>query len=198
MYVAPDNPVMTSPPNGRGVSNAIEARLVSSDDDMAMVRAIRAAVFLTLPGRRFREQFDANDHAAVHVLVLHAGEPAGTLRLRFAAGMARFERMAIREEYRSPALFRALVNFSMDVCAAKGAAAVVGVSRGKALAFWRRFGAEIAREPVQYLGESVYPLRYDLTKWRRGVQPELGRGPEAAGDAPFERAWATPETAWVL
>ncbi|OYD82524.1 GNAT family N-acetyltransferase [Azospirillum brasilense] len=172
--------------------NKIVVTLVSSERDRAEIIAIRSMVWLATSKGNFNSHFDSNDWCSSHVLMRVNGEPAGTLRIRWFPDAPRFERMAIRDEYRSLKAFRQLVGFALDLCAAKGYRQVIGMSRdAKGVAFWRRLGGELAGVPVEWNGESVYPMRMSLTG--RRVHPALARGAEAAGDPEFELALSLPE-----
>lgn len=179
------------------VDAEIRVTLAESVSEMSMCWAIRATVFLTLPGRRFTEQYDANEFSCGHLLVYVGGEPAGTMRLRWFADFVRFERLAIREEFRSLKVFRALVDFAMRLCAAKGYRAVIGVSRAKGLPFWRRLGAKLGDHPISYLGETVYPMTFDPREIGGGTHPELQGGAGRIGETVFERRLAAAESSLV-
>lgn len=168
----------------------VRVTLVESPMEQIMAFTIRASVFLAEPGCRYHDEFDANDFASSHLLVWVGDEPVGTLRLRWFNGFARFERMAIRPEYRSLKVFLRLVRFAMRLCAAKGYPEVVGLSREAGVGFWKRFGASVVGTPISYHGEQLYPLRYRLPA---GTHRLIARGTADAGTSHFEEALSYPE-----
>lgn len=169
----------------------VRIKLAESPDEFAMALAVRASVFLAEPGCRFRDEFDANEYVCAHVLVWVGDEPVGTLRLRWFAAFARFERMAIRPEYRSLKVFRALVRFAMALCAAKGYRHVIGLSREPGVKFWKRFGGRVVGDPIEYHGEILYPMCYELPA---ATFPAIAPGMLGAGNPTFEQALGLPET----
>jgi GNAT superfamily N-acetyltransferase len=169
----------------------VRVSLVATERDLAAAMAVRSVVWLADPEQTFNVQFDPNVFGSSHVLAWVGDEPVGTLRIRWFAGFARFERMAIRPQFRSFKVFRALVGFSLDLCAAKGYAHVVGVSRPPGVSFWKRCGGEVIGDgPIIYNGMEVYPMRMMLKK---GVDERLASGIAGVGGSAFEAAIAVAE-----
>jgi len=175
---------------GSIASRGITVRLVSSADDLDAVKSVRSIVWMNDPHAKYREQFDQNDWSCSHVIALVDDEPVGTLRIRWFAGFARFERMAIRSDYRSYTLFRRLIMFSLGLCRGKGYKSVIGMSRDNTVAFWRRMGGRIVGESTSYHGYVVIPMRIDL-------QGDTTLGIEWAGRPEFEAALSKPENELV-
>lgn len=174
-----------------GDTQTVRVTLAATERDYAAAMAVRSVVWLADPEQTFGVQFDANDFSSSHAIVWVNDEPAGTLRIRWFADFARFERMAIRPQFRSFRIFRALVQFSLDLCAAKGYRHVVGVSRPPGVAFWKRCGGEVIGDgPIIYNGMEVFPMRMTLKKT---ADPRLAGGIQGVGDADFEAAIGVPE-----
>ncbi|MBN8941325.1 MAG: GNAT family N-acetyltransferase [Rhizobiales bacterium] len=131
---------MQSPTN-----SDITLRLARSFDDMARVLAVRSAVYIGEETCPFEEEFDGNDFCAAHLLAFCDGEPAGVLRIRFFAGWAKFERLAVRREFRARGLGRHLAEEAQRYCARKGYRRVLAHSRHDRISFWAAFG--FAAEP---------------------------------------------------
>ena len=64
------------------------------------VAAIRNSVYIGEQECPYEEEYDGNDLSATHLLAYIGDEPVGCLRLRFFADFAKFERIAIRKEFR--------------------------------------------------------------------------------------------------
>lgn len=165
--------------------NHVKVGLVADQRDYAAAMAVRALVWLSEPGAKFATQFDENDYNSSHVLLWVDDEPVGTLRIRWFSEFARFERMAIRQDYRSFRIFRRLVGFAMDLCAAKGFKTVIGVARPPGDKFWKRFGGESLGDPIIYNGMVTVPMLYRI---KSDPHPAIARGPESVGDPVFEAA----------
>ncbi len=168
-----------------GNDNAVRVGLVSDQRDYAAAMAVRALVWLSEPGAKYATQFDENDYNSSHVLLWVGDEPVGTVRIRWFSEFARFERMAIRQGYRSFRIFRQLVGFAMDLCAAKGFKTVIGVARPPGDKFWKRYGGETLGEPMIYNGMVTVPMLYRI---RRAANAAIAAGPDGVGDPLFEAA----------
>ena len=144
-------------------------RVARGMDDVCMALAIRAAVFVGEEGCAYAEEFDGNDACALHVLCFVDGEPAGTLRLRFFAGFAKLERVAMRREFRGTGATGPLVDFAMELVRDKGFSHVYGHIRRGMESFWtaktaryggfRRMGDE---HDVSFSGISFTAMVLDL------------------------------------
>lgn len=173
------------------VAPVIRVSTAESPNDLAMAFAIRASVFLAEPNCRFKDEFDTNEYVCSHLLVWIGDEPVGTLRLRWFADFARFERITIRPQYRSLKVFRALVRYAMRLCAAKGYRYVVGLSRPAGVRFWKRFGGHVVGQPITYHGETLFPMRYELPD---SAHPAIRLGAMGAGVPFFEDTLGLPES----
>jgi len=109
-------------------------------DDLMRVAAIRNAVYIGEQECPFDEEYDGNDLSATHLLAYIGDEPVGCLRLRFFAGFAKFERMAIRKEFRKSHAAIQLARAGFKLCQKKGYARVYGHVQERLVPFWSRFG----------------------------------------------------------
>ena len=62
--------------------------------------AIRGAIYMAEQRCPFEEEFDGNDFSATHLICHKNGEPVGCMRIRYFAGFAKLERLAVRQEGR--------------------------------------------------------------------------------------------------
>src|SRR6201993_5359524 len=81
-------------------SRAITIRIARDPNDLMLVTAIRAAVYLAEQDCPFEEEFDGYDLVAAHFIGFVGNEPAGCLRVRFFGEFAKVERLAVRHQYR--------------------------------------------------------------------------------------------------
>ena len=109
-------------------------------DDMMRVAAIRNAVYIGEQECPYDEEYDGNDFSATHLLAYIGDEPVGCMRLRFFADFAKFERVAIRKEFRKSRAAIKLVQAGLKLCQRKGYRRVIGHAQVRLASFWTRFG----------------------------------------------------------
>ncbi|MGU3539588.1 GNAT family N-acetyltransferase [Methylobacterium sp. A54F] len=122
-----------------GLSVAVARTL----EDLARVISVRSAVYMAEQACPYDEEFDGNDLAATHLMGYVGDEPAGCLRIRFFAGFAKIERLAVRAEYRSTRLSFALVRAGIELARVKGYRRIYGHAQKRLVPFWRRFGFRV-------------------------------------------------------
>lgn len=116
-------------------------KVARSLNDMMKVAAIRAAVFMSEQTCPYDEEFDGNDLcAATHILGFIDNEPVACLRVRFFAGFAKIERLAVRHEYRNSRLSFRIVWAGIELARKKGYRKLYGHAQDRLVNFWSRFG----------------------------------------------------------
>ena len=108
--------------------------------DIMKVFAVRSATYVAEQFCLYDEEFDGNDFCATHFLGTIDGDAAGCVRVRFFAGFAKVERLAVRAEYRNSRLAFELARAAMKHCRQKGYRTIYGHSRLDLLRFWKMFG----------------------------------------------------------
>jgi predicted GNAT family N-acyltransferase len=132
----------------RQVRRRIAVRPVGDMADMMQVFAVRSATYIAEQYCHFDEEFDGNDFCATQFLGTVDGDAAGCIRIRYFAGFAKIERLAVRREYRNSRLAFELVRNAIDHCKRKGYSRLYGHSRLDLVRFWRVFGfREMAGRP---------------------------------------------------
>ncbi len=110
-------------------------------DDLMRVAAIRNAVYIGEQECPYEEEYDGNDLSATHLLAYIGDEPVGCLRMRFFADFAKFERMAIRKEFRRSRAAIQLAQAGLKLCQKKGLQpGSTAHSQVRLVDFWSRFG----------------------------------------------------------
>lgn len=109
-------------------------------DDLMRVAAIRNAVYIGEQKCPYNEEYDGNDLVATHLIAYLGDEPVGCLRLRFFGEFAKFERVAIRPEYRNSRVAIQLIKAGLKLCQKKGFRRVLGHAQARLTNFWMRFG----------------------------------------------------------
>ncbi len=124
----------------RAMHSSSNVTLAHSISDLMQVIAIRAATYMHEQECPYDEEFDGNDFCAAHLIGYIDGEPAGCIRVRFFSGFVKFERLAVRHEYRQSKMAFRLVRAAMRYAADKGFSYVYGHARCDLVRFWETFG----------------------------------------------------------
>ena len=109
-------------------------------EDMMKAVAVRAAVYMSEQNCPYAEEFDGNDFSATHILCLVGEEPAATMRIRYFAGFAKPERIAVRPEFRKSGVAAKMITYGMDLCRQKGYMRLYGHAQKRLVPFWERLG----------------------------------------------------------
>lgn len=119
-------------------------------DDLMQAMAIRAAVYMAEQSCPFYEEFDGNDCSGTHLLAYIGGEPIGCVRIRYFAGFAKLERLAVRAQYRGLGAGGRLVLAAMEFCRTKGYGRLLAHARVGLRGFWKAYGFAPLPEGVQF------------------------------------------------
>jgi predicted GNAT family N-acyltransferase len=133
----------TKPPSSpKPDRRAISIRIARDPNDLMLVTAIRAAVYLAEQDCPIEEEFDGNDLVAAHFIGFIGTEPAACLRVRFFGEFAKLERLAVRHQFRRSRISFKLVQASFDYIKRKGFKKVYGHAQDRLVNFWAHFGAK--------------------------------------------------------
>jgi len=130
---------------------AIGITVARTFDDLMRVVAVRNAVYIGEQECPFDEEYDGNDLAGTHLLAFIGDEPVGCLRLRFFADFAKFERMAIRKEFRKSHAAIQLARAGFAFCQKKGYRRVYGHIQERLVGFWSRFGFRVRENSRRFV-----------------------------------------------
>src|SRR3984893_14242295 len=133
----------TRPPSSTKLNaRSISIRIARDPNDLMLVTAIRAAVYLAEPDCPIEEEFDGNDLVAAHFIGFVGSEPAACLRVRFFGEFAKVERLAVRHQYRRSRVSFRLVQASVDYIKRKGFRKIYGQAQDRLVNFWAHFRGE--------------------------------------------------------
>jgi len=118
----------------------VTVEVVRSMEGMAQVIAVRGAVYMGEQRCPFEEEFDGNDFSATHLVCHKDGEPVGCLRIRYFAGFAKLERLAVRDECRGEGLAKRIVEAAIELCRKKGYGVLYAHAQKRYLPFWEARG----------------------------------------------------------
>ncbi len=118
--------------------------------DIMKVFAVRSATYLADQFCLYEEEFDGNDFCATHLLGTLNGDAAGCVRIRFFAGFAKIERLAVRTEYRNSRMAFDLARAAVQHCRLKGYTKIYGHSRADLVRFWKIFGFRVRQDGREF------------------------------------------------
>jgi predicted GNAT family N-acyltransferase len=150
-------------------ANHVGITVARTFDDLMKVIAIRNAVYVGEQECPYDEEYDGNDLTAAHLLAYIGDEPAGCLRLRFFAGFAKFERVAIRKEFRKSRAAIKLVQAGLKLCQKKGYRQVIGHAQTRLTHFWTRFGFQPMEDRKPFFFSD-----YDYIEMVAELEPDPG------------------------
>lgn len=133
-----EDPLPKAPARAR----RMHVKVARGADDLLMVYAIRAAVFLAEQACPYAEEFDGNDQCATHFIGFVGSEPACCLRARYFADFAKLERLAVRKEFRRTRVSFDVVRTAVEHVRRKGFRRIYGHARQGVEKFWAHFGAK--------------------------------------------------------
>jgi predicted GNAT family N-acyltransferase len=164
--------------------------VVRTLDDLQRIAVVRGIVYIADQDCPYDEEFDGNDLCALHLIGWVRGEPVATLRLRFFAGFAKLERLAVTPAERRSAIAFRLVREGLRIAARKGYTRAYGHARMGLEPFWSRFGARPMGRPGgfsfsgQRYTEMVVELTPDPKALTLGMDPLVLARPEGDWDRP--------------
>ena len=162
-------------------------RIAHTIEDIMRVFSIRAATFIADQACPYAEEFDGNDFCAAHILGDIKGEPAGCIRIRFFGSFVKFERLAVRPEFRNSSMAFRLVRAAIDYARTKGFSTVYGHARHDLVAFWERFGFQpMTGRPMFHFSD------VDYIEMTGNISPAAR--PIGLDNSPYELI--RPEGAW--
>jgi predicted GNAT family N-acyltransferase len=118
----------------------VSITVVRSIEEFMRVVAVRGATFMAEQDCPYDEEFDGNDFSASHLLAYVGKEPVGCLRIRYFAGFAKLERLAVRHEFRSRHIGTRLMKAGVEFCRAKGYRRIYGRAQKDLLNYYVNMG----------------------------------------------------------
>ena len=187
----------------------VTIKLASTSDELMQCYALRAAVYRGEQQCPYWEEFDGNDYTATHLMLYVDGEPAASMRLRWFASFAKFERAVILKRYRSMGLFIPFVEWAKDFARKKGYAKAYLHSQHRLWKIMERNGFRKVDDRVFHFSDHEYgAFVCDLTSPDCEVptvftDPMVLNRPEDQLDMPgileqsMERGASNPHAGWA-
>jgi len=120
--------------------NDISITAVRSIEDFMRVVSVRSATYIAEQDCPYEEEFDGNDFSASHLLSYVGKEPVGCLRIRYFAGFAKLERLAVRHEFRDRHIGSRLMKAGVEFCRMKGYRRIYGHAQKDLLGYYVKMG----------------------------------------------------------
>ena len=137
--------------------NEIGVKVVHNANELSQVFMIRGAAYIGEQGIPYSEDVDGNDYSSTHLIAYVGHEPAACMRMRFFAGFAKIERLAVLPHFRHTAAATRIVKAGIELGKAKGYQRFYGQSELETMAIWRRVGfIQRTEEAVQYKTDRKY------------------------------------------
>lgn len=138
-------------------------KVAGNMEELMQAFVVRAAVFMSEQRCPYAEEFDGNDFTATQILGLIGDEPAATIRVRYFAGFAKPERLAVRREFRKTGIAADVIEFAVELCRQKGYAKLYGHAQERLIPFWERFGfARMGRPDFVFSDHRYIEIQRDL------------------------------------
>ena len=170
--------------------DSVSITVVRSIEDFMRVVSVRSATFVAEQDCPYDEEFDGNDFSASHLLAYVGKEPVGCLRIRYFAGFAKLERLAVRHEFRSRHIGTRLMKAGVEFCRAKGYRRIYGRAQKDLLNYYVNMGwkqlegsSEFFFSDYAYI-EIVTDTDPDPNAIALGVDPYVLMRPEGRWDRP--------------
>ena len=162
---APFKPLTAKTPISRA-DNGLSVVVARTLNDLMQVMVVRSLVYMGAQACPFEEEFDGNDFAgATHLLLLKHGEPVGVVRMRWFAGFAKLERLAIRAEYRGGCGLMMLSKAAFSLAERKGYHRLMGHAQMRLVPYWTRYfhgRVRAGRRPFSFSDYDYVEMEFDL------------------------------------
>lgn len=120
--------------------------------DFAICMALRMEVFVFEQNVPAEEEWDAHDKECTHFIARVDGRPAATARWRVVDGIAKIERMAVRQVNRGQGVGDALLTAAMDDARAKGFTHAKLSAQTHAIPFYEKLGFRVTSDEYMEAG----------------------------------------------
>jgi predicted GNAT family N-acyltransferase len=162
---APFKPLTVQAPTGCSDSG-LKVVVARTLDDLMRVTMVRSLVYMGAQACPFDEEFDGNDFAgATHLMLVQHGEPIGVVRLRWFAGFAKLERLAIRAEFRGGHGLMMLSKAAFSLAERKGYRCLMGHAQARLVPYWKRYfkgRLRAGRRPFSFSDYDYVEMEFDL------------------------------------
>ena len=133
--------------------NALRCQVATTSDHIRDAMILRSICFVHEHGISPDFIFDGNETQATHFIFYDVNEPVGSLRVRWFADFAKYERTCFRQAYRQPFMIKRCLQMTFPHVSRKGYTRALTQAEPRLAELWARlFKGEIVGQPVQIAG----------------------------------------------
>jgi predicted GNAT family N-acyltransferase len=134
----------------------------TQESDFAICMAIRMEIFVFEQNVPAEEEWDGYDKTSTHFFARVDGKPTATARLRDTDGIARIERMAVRQNARRTGVGKHLLQHLMDYAKKQGFKQAFISAQTHAVPFYEKLGFKSEGEEYMESGIPHFAMRTTL------------------------------------
>lgn len=144
--------------SGSKGANSLKIVVATTPEQMRDITILRSICFVHEQGIPASYIFDGNDQQSTHFVFYDGDEPIGSLRIRWFAGFAKYERTCFREKYRNPFIIKRCILATFDHVARKGFTRIITQSEPRLTRLWvKLLGFEILEGKETYVLDHEEP-----------------------------------------
>ena len=133
--------------------NALRCQVATTSDHIRDAMILRSICFVHEQGISPDFIFDGNETQATHFIFYDGSDPIGSLRIRWFANFAKYERTCNRQKYRHPFVGKRCIQMTFPHVSRKGYTRIMTQAEPRLAELWERlFKGEIAGRPVKIAG----------------------------------------------
>jgi predicted GNAT family N-acyltransferase len=137
----------------------LEIKVVESTDELLKAFLVRAIVYIHEQNCPFVEEFDKNDFTSTQIVGLINSEPILTARIRYIDSYAKFERLAIRPQYRGHGFGHVLLNYMISFAENKGYNKIILHAQKRLVPFYQGHGFESDENVFKFSGYEYLQMK---------------------------------------
>lgn len=172
----------------------LRIKVVSNHEELFKANLIRGIVYMHEQNCPYNEEFDLNDFTCTQIIGLIDSEPVLTARIRYFGKFAKFERLAIRPQYRGQGYAHKLINFMINLVNEKGIAKCYLHAQKRLENFYQGYGFQVIGNTFSFSDHEYIEMVCDLQSqnpiWDIGQNPHIANRPEGSWeqDGPIENS----------
>lgn len=160
----------------------LKIKVVSNHDEMLKASLVRGIVYMHEQNCPYDEEFDLNDFTCTQIIGLLQNEPILTARIRYFGHFAKFERLAIRSQFRGLGYGHLLIQFMLELVKQKGISQCYLHAQKRLASFYNQYGFNSIGEEFTFSDhdyiEMVCSLKEHEPVFNIGQNPHIINRPE--------------------
>lgn len=172
----------------------LKIKVVSNHEELFKANLVRGIVYMHEQNCPYEEEFDLNDFTCTQIIGLIDSEPVLTARIRYFGKFAKFERLAIRPQFRSKGYGHTLIKFMLNLVTEKGISKCYLHAQKRLEKFYQSYGFQVIGSTFNFSDHDYIEMVSSLSSqnpiWDIGQNPHVANRPEGAWekDGPIENS----------